>query len=334
MLLRPRVVQLQQQANEVQQTDNEKQEALAGIYEKYYSQINVPSIVCWGDDAMVGNKDRSLQASLEQATSDNLFLPLTKVFSKVLESEEHNVPSVTIHNMGVSNEEMRQILVRSGVNTMEVGDWTQIPADTDPVTIRLVDEEARDNGGELRFAKQKDVSFGQVWIGDIEGTLVTTDDWYDSNHPRFAFVRDEEGAAQGVGAGTEVEIESAEKYIGEVPIFFFEDDSGRSIDGFVSDVEDLVNRYADTEEDEDEEEISYELPYVVIFSTDEGSDMDQAMSETFGSHYIRNDGYAVEMTEKTYNDLAQKVFESLDAQGCFDEVKRQIEAAVQEAGEM
>ena len=94
--------------------------------------------------------------------------------------------------MGVFNEDMRQILVRASVNTMEIADWTQIPGDTEPVTVRLVDEEARSNGGELRFIKQKDVSFGQVWIDDIEGTLVTTDDWYDSNHPRFAFVRDEE----------------------------------------------------------------------------------------------------------------------------------------------
>lgn len=43
----------------------------------------------------------------------------------------------------------------------------------------------------------------------------------------------------------------------EVPIFFFEDDSVRSIDGFWSDVEELVNRYADTEEEENEEENTY-----------------------------------------------------------------------------
>lgn len=329
-----RAVQLQQQADQVQQTDGEKREILLAIYEKYYTQMNVPGMVCWGDGAMVGSKDRSLSISLEKAISDNLFSSLTKRLSRVLDDEEYTLPSVTLHNMGVSNEEMRQILVRAGVNKLEIGDWTMIPSDTDPVTVRLMDEEAHANGGELRFAKQKDVNFGQVWIDDIEGTLVTTDDWYDSNHPRFAFVRDEKGNAEEVGAGTEVELESAEKYLGEVPIFFFENDSGRSIDGFVSDVENLVNRYADTEGDEDEDEISYELPYVVVFTTDEGSDMDRAMSEAFKSHYIRNDGYAAEMTEKTYNELAQKVYENLDVQGCFDEVKGLIEAAVKEAGEM
>ena len=157
-----RVAQLQQQANEIQKTDSEKQVKLAEIYAKYYTELNVPSMVCWGDAAMAGAKDRSLVISMEKTVNDNLFAPLTKTFSKALESEENTVPSVTIHNMGVTNEEMRQILVRAGVNTMEVGDWTQFPGDTDPVTIRLVDEEARENGGELRFAKQKDVSFGQV----------------------------------------------------------------------------------------------------------------------------------------------------------------------------
>lgn len=62
--------------------------------------------------------------------------------------------------------------------------------------------------------------------------------------------------------------------------------------------------------------------------------MDQAMAETFGNHYIRDDGYSVEMTEKSYSDLAQKVYENMDAQGCFEVVKGRIEAAVQEAGEM
>ena len=105
------------------------------------------------------------------------------------------------------------------------------------------------------------MTFGQVWINDVEGTLIATDDWFDSTHPRYAFVRDEEGSKTSAGSGTEVEIEFATKYIGEVPIFFFENETGRSVDGFVSDVQDLVDRYADTEEDDEEEEKTvYDLP--------------------------------------------------------------------------
>ena len=330
-----RIAQLQQQAAEMEKTDGEKFEALTDIYDKFYSQLYLNSIVCWGDSAMAGGKEKSLPIALKKVVDENLFSSLAKSFGRVIESDEYSTPSVTVHNMGVTNESMRQILVRAGVNGLEIGDWIQIPADTDPVTVRLMDDEAWNSDikdDEIRFAKQKEVSFGKVWISDIEGTLMATDDWFDATHPRYAFVRDEEGNRESAGAGTEVEIESSTMYIGNIPVFFFENDTGRSTDGFVSDVQDLVNRYADTEDDdEDEDEIVYDLPFVVIFTTNEDSDMDKAMSNMFGNRYIRNDGNSAEMTDRTYRKLAQKVYENLDEQGCFDEVKEKIAFALQEA---
>ena len=329
-----RIAQLQQQANEREQTDNEKLEALTDIYDKFYSQLETQTFVCWGDNAMAGAKEKSLPIALKKVVDENLFSSLTKSFGKVIENGEYSIPSVNIVNMGVSNESMRQILVRAGVNDLELGDWIQIPSDTDPVTVRLMDEEAWNSekeDDEIHFAKQKDVTFGKVWIADVEGTLIATDDWFDSTHPRYAFVRDEEGNRQSAGSGTQVEIESATIYRGDIPIFFFENDTGRSVEGFVSDVEDLVDRYADTEDDEEEEESNYDLPFVVIFSTDEGSDIDKAMSEAFGNRYIRNEGTYMEMTDRTYKKLAQKVYENLDEQGCFNEVKEKIALALQEA---
>ena len=330
-----RITQLQKEAEELEQTGGEKLEALTDIYDKFYSQVDVRNIVCWGDSAMAGSKDKSLATALKKTTEDNLFTSLSKSFGKVFEKGEYATPSITIHNMGVTNETMRHILIRAGVNSMELGDWIQIPASTDPVTVRLMDEEAwnsEEKDAQIRFARQKDVSFGQVWINDIEGTLIATDNWFDSTHPRYAFVRDEDGNKVSAGSGTEVEIESATMYIGEVPVFFFENETGRSIEGYVSDVQNLVERYANTKDgEEDEEEDSYDLPFVVIFTTDEGSEMDRAMGNAFGSHYIRNDEYASSMTDRTYKKLAQQVYENLDSQGCFDEVKEKIALAVQEA---
>ena len=71
-------------------------------------------------------------------------------------------------------------------------------------------------------------------------------------------------------------------YIGEVPVFSFENETGRSIDGFLSDVQDLADRYADTEDDEEDEEDSDDLLFVVIFTTDKGPEMDRAMGNAFG----------------------------------------------------
>ena len=329
-----RISQLQKQADELEQTDGEKIELLTDIYDKLYSQADTPSIVCWGDSAMAGGKDKSLATTLKRVIEDNLFSSLAKTYSRVLENEEFTTPSITIHNMGVSNETMRHILVRAGVNSLELGDWIQIPADTVPVTVRLMDEEAWNSDvkdDQIRFARQKDVSFGQVWINDIEGTLIATDNWFDSSHPRYAFVRDEEGSKTSAGSGTEVEIESATMYIGEVPVFYFENETGRSADGFVSDVQDLVDRYANTEDDDEDEEDAYDLPFVVVFTTDEGSEIDKAMGSAFGSRYIRNEGYSTEMTDRTYRKLAQQVYENLDSQGCFDSIKEKVALAIQEA---
>ena len=335
---RERIQEMQRQAIEAEAINSEKQETMKNLYDQFYSQWEMNSFVCWGDSAMVGNKNSSLPVAFRSVTEKNLFAPLSRTFSKVLESEEYNTPSIDITNMGILNEGMRQILVRAGVNTLKVGDMIMISEDTNPVTVKLVDDEAWNSGNandELRFARQKTVTFGKVWISDIEGALIETDDWFDSNHPRYAFARDKKGSSQSVGAGTDIEIESATKYIGDVPIFFFENNAGRSADGFVSDVENLVLRYADLDDKksgvDNNSGNSYDLPFVVICTTDAGSDVDKAMYEAFGNRYIRNESSSGEMNEQVYRKLAQEVYENLAAQGCFDEAKEKIAEIVKEA---
>lgn len=344
-----RYAQMQLQAAEIEETDTQKLETQIDIYDRLYAQVDVRSIICWGDNAMAGNNTISLPTVLKRVIEENLFSGLQKTFSHVFEDGEYSIPSVTVNNMGVTNEGMRQILVRAGVNTMEVGERIDIPWSTDPVTIRMMDDEAwsklsdKNKEEQLKFAKQKKVSFGKVWINDVRGSLVTTDDWFDSNHPRYAFVRKEEGDNTRVDARTEIEIETATKYLGDIPVFFFEDDSGRSVDGFVSDIESLVNRYAINSQSETEggepyeteeknvQKKSYDLPFVVIVTTIEDSDLDKALEKEFGERYIRNDGYASEMTERTYKKLAQQIYDNLDQQGCFTDVQAQIMIAIEEA---
>jgi hypothetical protein len=177
------------------------------------------------------------------------------------------------------------------------------------------------------------VTFGKVVIEDTEGTLVEGEGEYDSLHPRFAFVRDEEGDSFQAGAGTEIEMESASKYLGSIPVLFFQDDSADSVDSFLSDVEDLVDRYTDYYQ-EDDEEASEEEPapshgFVVICTTEGDSDLDAALRDEFGDHYIRSDLYADALTADNCKNLAQTVFDALDAQGCFDDVKNTTRQAVE-----
>ena len=335
---RERIQEMQQQAIEAEAANSEKLETLRDIYDQFYSQWEMNSFVCWGDSAMVGNRYFSLPAAFRSVTEERLFSALTRKFKKVLESEEYNTPSIDITNMGVSNEDMSQILIRAGVSTMKTGDTIIIPEDKNPLAIKLVYDEFGNSGNaneEIRFAKQNNITFGKVWISDIEGTLVETDNWFDSYHPRYAFVRNVKGSSKSVESGTVVEIESATKYIGSIPIFFFENSAGRSADGFVSDVKSLVIRYAvlddKTSKDEDDGPILYDLPFSVICTTDADSDVDKAMRDAFGDRYIRNGSATGEMNEQAYKRLAQEIYENLDAQGCFDEAKEQIVEIVKEA---
>ena len=89
-----------------------------------------------------------------------------------------------------------------------------------------------------------------------------------------------------------------------------------------------MQRYTEIEEEDGES--SEELPYVVICTVDEESELDESLKEAFGDHYIRHNTYADDMMEEDYKELAQKVYANLDGQGCFKEMKETIAKAVEE----
>ena len=371
-----RAEELKKQAEELKRQEEQRREDAADLYEDLVSDLMVRNIVCWGDNEMAGNGDASLPGSLNQVANEKLFTDTVNDFSGAMDKEAEPALSVTVNNMGVRNEGMREILVRAGVNELQLAQWTVISSDTDPHNIELKDNISWST---LRFANQDGVRFGSVDIDGIYGTLTVGDGEYDDDHPRFAFVRDEEGDSMSFGAGTQVEIASATDYIGDIPVFFFEDDSADSVSGFVNDLESLVERYTEYDETEDEDAAAENIPaednpaednpaegisaegstlteaapeaattgaadnsiaketepsitraFVVICTAEEDSDLDEALREAFGDRYIRNDTYAYEMSEDSYRKLAEKVFDNLEEQGCFEDVKRQTESAVEQ----
>ena len=165
----------------------------------------------------------------------------------------------------------------------------------------------------LLFSLQEEADFGEVEISGVKGILTKGDGECNEDHPRLAFLRDQSGDSIQVGMGTDIEIESATKYFGSIPVLFFEDDSVDavdSVDEFVGDLGRPVQRYTEVE---DENEESYEeLPYVVICTVDDDSELDNSLKEVFGGRYIHHDKYAYEMTEDDYKELSQKVYVNLD----------------------
>ena len=326
-----RIIQAQIQNNDANTTvegESEYEKKALSIYEDLVSELQLNSFVCWGDNEMAGNANSSLPKKIGEVSDNEVLELLSKSFSKTVEKEKRDIPSTAVINMGVANEGMSEILVRSGVDGLEVGEWVLIPGEKEPINIVLRNSES---GTTLHFAQQEEAKFGQVEISGVKGTLTKGDGEYDEDHPKLAFVRDRAGDNLQVGLGTEVEIESATEFIGCIPIFFFEDDTidtVNSVGEFMSDIERLVQRYTVIEEEGSES--FEELPYVVICTVDEESELDESLEEAFGDHYIRHDTYADDMTDDGYIELAQKVYANLDGQGCFDEMKEKIEKAAEE----
>lgn len=321
--------------------EEEKLDQAAELYDQYLEKLEEIHMVCWGDAAMAGNGDASLPAALRTVMEEKLYQPFTESYAGVIGEEEMTKPESSIVNMGVRDEGMREILVRAGVRTMTIGEWASLPGDTEPQNVVLSDDAI---WTPIHFARQDNVSWGKVVISDVEGTLVEGEGEYDELHPRFAFLRDEEGDSFQVGAGTVVETENASRYIGNIPVFFFEEDTADSADSFVSDLEDLVDRYTDyykdsedsedsensedAEDSENSEEPAGSHAFVVICTTEGDSDLDTMLREEFGDHYIRSDLYADALTADNCKTLAQTVYDALDAQGCYDAVKNTTAQAV------
>lgn len=345
-----RNIQLQQQIQQPEKNYEEMTGQQSEIYDRLFSNLNMPEFVCWSDNSLTGANGDSLTGAFTNTIGDNLFKNLTNTFHTVLEDGEHTAPSVTMVNMGLENEDMRQVLVRAGVNQLYLNEGIYLSPSKDPVKVRFTDDgdvDSYEGGEDLNFADQKSDMFGKVTISGIQGSLQATGDWIDQTHPEYAFVRDQEGDALRVDSGTPVELESASKYKDYIPLFYFENIPDESVDDFVSDLKKLVAKYAganssisvneESETDDEQESAeteSYDRPFVVFCRTNEGSILDNALKTEFGNRYIRTDNYSSEMYDISFRSLSQKAYDILDEQGCFTKIKTQIREAIEEVNNL
>ena len=343
-----RNLQLQQQVQQPEKDYGKITEQQTEIYENLYSDLSIPEIIFWGDNLMTGVNGDSLTTSIKNTFDKNLLKNLTNTFHTVLEDGEHVAPTVSLVNMGVINEDIRHILVRAGVNTLYLRENLDLSSSKQPVPVFFTDDQDSDGDTkdtELLFADQYSDLFGDVTISGIHGSLEKTDEWIDSTHPRYAFIREEEGDSQWVEAGTQVELETASKYVGDIPIFYFENISDQDVDDFVPELKKLVKRYTNYNFDKNEQnvidseqepllDLTNSLPFVIICKANDGSNLDIAMESEFGDHYIRTDSYSSEMYENSFWSLSQNIYKSLDNQGCFSDIKAQIRTAIEEVNDL
>ena len=119
-----------------------------------------------------------------------------------------------------------------------------------------------------------------------------------------------------------------------IPIIFFNNTSDIQYneveaESYVSDLERLVNRYADEKEDEEHNDVD-NRKYIVVCFSEEESALDNILNNRFGNHYMRSDILEEQISEDSYSELAVRIIDKLDKQGYFEDVKREIESASKE----
>lgn len=322
-----------------------KKEAQGVLVADLISNLDYGSYVVWGEDDWGENGDYSLAELFGEEATGRAKAWLLEKFGDDYINWEVSISSLYVNDMSVANEEMKEILARSGVNTIAVAENFQIPGELLPANISLGVYETDE---ELRFAKQRDVRLGETTIAGVRGTLTSGEGEYDEDHPRIGFMRKEEGEPVDVTKGETLKIDSATDYLGSVPILFFNEtgdiqNNGEEAESFVSDLEKIVDRYAGKlgdEEDEDDEdvenntegeekteEVTDDRKYLVICFAEEDSALDILLEDRFGDHYMRTTVSKDRVSEDNYSSLASRMFDRLERQGCFEDLKWQISVA-------
>ena len=291
-------------------------------FRDFLKQLSYGNYVFWSDTDMQGDKGYSIPSLFTKVsgweTQDYLKEKLGEPYAK--ETGGLTMPAATVYDMSVTNETLNEILVRAGSNPLEVAEQFEIPADPEPVNISLRNGKS---GEDLRFAMQRTSRLGTVMISGVLGVLTDGEGEYDEYHPILAFKRNESENELKVAEGTTFELESASLYLKDIPIIFMDDTEDlverEDINRYVSDLQGLVERYAGNNAENGNNRY-----YVIICTTDEGSMLDTKLKDAFGSCYIQNPTPAELMTQEGCTTLATMVYENLDKQGCFAEIKEKI----------
>ena len=275
----------------------------------------MPGIVCWGDEAAVGNTDGSLPGKLYKLLISALFADLEEAFARQLNYFHLNHLLIPVVNMGVAREGMDEILTRCGASPLLLAADYTLPLYGTMKNIPFMNG----MGNELHFAEQKYAKFNKVHIQGVSGYLYASMGGYDRDHPYLAFAREFQGRSLTAPRGTPVETEGATAYRQYLPVLYFQSTLGQTEDAFVQSLTMMLNRHENTS--------GY---YAVIVCAEDHSSLDEALTAAFGARYIRAEKTAKDMLDTDYAALAQTVFDCLDGQGAFGVVRDAVREALEQ----
>jgi len=282
------------------------------IYSTLLSELEdaIPGIVCWGDESIIGNDAGYLPRAVKIVADETIYEAFKNNLARVSKMYETKDLQMPVAIMGITDEGWSEMMVRMGVRQMVLRKDHVIPASTAVEELPVTD----DFGNALIFAKQRFAKFDKASIGDVEGLIYIDEETTEEMQSNLTFARDEAGEEVKVSAGTPIHTEGAEEYRGYVPILYFAERRDVTTDQLTRDIRAFAEAYGPD-------------AYVVICTTEADSEWDKALRSAAGDHYLRSDKPVDGMEEADFDQLAQRAFEKLKAQGAFDGVLEAIAKA-------
>ncbi len=317
----------------------------------------LPGIVCWGDSLTLGSSGNVSYPSVLKTYLDTYFtgvydfrstIPNAEDYAR-LKWDEYKV-KVPVVNMGAGPEDSYTVLGRAGALPYVAGEDLIIPAEMEPVEIKLTSE----NGKRVYPLTGGNAGINSVVIGDVEGTLSIESSPYYYGGYRYFFTRSTVGEETYVPAGTVVRTAATDQYRNYIHIVCIGTyGSYNNAEDLVQQVKTLLARQAQNPE-----------RFLVlglcsannsIYNTYSLDAIDTAMMQAFGNRYINvrkylaEDGLAdakisptskdktlvksgmvpesfmasansVELNGKAYALIGKLVYSRMESLGYFDEV--------------
>lgn len=348
-------VQQQQQQTEARQ---ESVTSIQNEYEKDMDTVRryLPGIVCWGDSITLGSSGNISYPAVLKTYLETYFTDIYDFRSTIdnadefarLNWDEYKV-SVPVVNMGAGAEDTYTVLGRSGACPFVLAKDVTIPAETEPVEVKLVS----DSGKPVSPLTGGNAGVNSVFIGEVEGTLsIETSSNGRNNH--YYFTRLEEGEETDAVKGTVIETAATYEYTDYIHVVCIGTYGSFSN---ASDLVEQVNMLLSRQEQNSDRFIVLGPCSVSgrTFTSRFMDSIDTAMMQAFGNKYINvrkyliEDGLAdagitatkqdnkdialgkvpgsfrafansAELNGKAYTLVGKLVYERMESLGYFDEV--------------
>ncbi len=311
-----RASEFNEQQTQIRQEKREKEEKIKVEIDKVKAVVDneLPRIVCWGDEYMLGTKTGTLPANLKTELNEKLFEDINKDIRSNANLSSKQL-QIDVVNNGIRGETMYTMAARIGAYPILTAKKLELPKGTDPVAISLKTNDDKS----VNFSSQPNVKIGECTLEDEVGTISMkklSEDEYE-----YYFSKNKVSEPKTVAVDTRLFSQEEETHRDDVLILYF----GR---------EDLLPRkdLIEIQKAVVNHQNAHRDKYVVIAETGRGSGYDKAMQKQFGDHYLRLDTYEYDQTDN--KEIADAVYNKLEALGYLKKISDAATTAKQQISEI